>query len=240
MDQAISIMGMPGIAKLVEFNPVSVCGRGEACLFVCVRWVAPSAHHPPRSPPPFDSIRPGPARPRARRLQVRASDVLLPPGCVFVVANSLAVSNKAESATKHYNLRVVECRLASGVLALALGESKVGPRAVVRVRVPEAAPREAAHPCEWCRRAEPSLCPASAGMCILSLLPLCCLPMSRSRPAASRRSRRWSRSSLPSTGVVLPPPARCCPACRHSSVGTHAAARDTAGRPAASLPHTFA
>ena len=29
---------------------------------------------------------------------------------MFVVANSLAVSNKAESATKHYNLRVVECR----------------------------------------------------------------------------------------------------------------------------------
>ena len=36
--------------------------------------------------------------------------MLLPPGAVFVVANSLAVSNKAESATKHYNLRVVECR----------------------------------------------------------------------------------------------------------------------------------
>lgn len=44
--------------------------------------------------------------------QVRASDVVLPEGAVFVVANSLAVSNKAESATKHYNLRVVECRWA--------------------------------------------------------------------------------------------------------------------------------
>ncbi|EFN57575.1 hypothetical protein CHLNCDRAFT_57327 [Chlorella variabilis] len=79
MDQAISIMGMPGIAKMVEFNPV------------------------------------------------RASDVVLPEGAVFVVANSLAISNKAESAVKHYNLRVVECRLAAGALAVMLGECKVRP-----------------------------------------------------------------------------------------------------------------
>lgn len=65
-------------------------------------------------------LRPFPTRgvacptPPARRpaAQVRASDVALPEGAVFVVANSLAVSNKAESATKHYNLRVVECRRA--------------------------------------------------------------------------------------------------------------------------------
>lgn len=86
MDQAISIMGMPGIAKLVEFNPV------------------------------------------------RASDVALPEGAVFVVANSLAVSNKAESATKHYNLRVVECRLAAGVLAVLLGESKESARGVLTLK----------------------------------------------------------------------------------------------------------
>ncbi|KAL4860073.1 Galactokinase [Chlorella vulgaris] len=86
MDQAISIMGMPGIAKLVEFNPV------------------------------------------------RASDVHLPEGAVFVVANSLAISNKAESAVKHYNLRVVECRLASGVLALLLGESKDSARSIITLK----------------------------------------------------------------------------------------------------------
>ena len=28
MDQAISIMGMPGIAKMVEFNPVGACALG--------------------------------------------------------------------------------------------------------------------------------------------------------------------------------------------------------------------
>lgn len=56
-------------------------------------------------PPPRPTLpRPAP--------QVRATDVVLPAGAVFVVANSLAVSNKAESATKHYNLRVVECRCA--------------------------------------------------------------------------------------------------------------------------------
>ncbi|PRW59155.1 Galactokinase [Chlorella sorokiniana] len=86
MDQAISIMGMPGIAKLVEFNPV------------------------------------------------RASDVVLPEGTVFVVANSLAVSNKAESATKHYNLRVVECRLAAAALALALGQSREEARKIITLK----------------------------------------------------------------------------------------------------------
>lgn len=73
MDQAISMLGAPGIAKLVEFNPV------------------------------------------------RAHDVPLPPGASFVICNSLAVSNKAEGATGRYNLRVVECRLAAAVLAVALG-----------------------------------------------------------------------------------------------------------------------
>ncbi|PSC75650.1 Galactokinase [Micractinium conductrix] len=86
MDQAISVMGMPGIAKLVDFNPV------------------------------------------------RASDVVLPEGAVFVVANSLAISNKAESATKHYNLRVVECRLAAGVLAVLMGESKEAARKIITLK----------------------------------------------------------------------------------------------------------
>lgn len=76
MDQAISIMAMPGTAKLVEFNPV------------------------------------------------RATDVVLPQTAAFVICNSLAVSNKAEKATKQYNLRVVECRLATAMLALAVGQPK--------------------------------------------------------------------------------------------------------------------
>ncbi|KAF8072885.1 GAL1 [Scenedesmus sp. PABB004] len=73
MDQAISVMAMPGVAMLVEFNPV------------------------------------------------RASDVALPPGATFVIANSLTVSKKAETADRRYNLRVVECRLAAMALAVALG-----------------------------------------------------------------------------------------------------------------------
>jgi N-acetylgalactosamine kinase len=55
---------------------------------------------------------------------VRANPVALPPGATFVIANSMAVSNKAESATGRYNLRVVECRLAAAVLALALGAGR--------------------------------------------------------------------------------------------------------------------
>jgi hypothetical protein len=50
--KAISVMGMPGVAMLVEFDPV------------------------------------------------RGADVVLPDGATFVIANSLAVSKKAETAAK--------------------------------------------------------------------------------------------------------------------------------------------
>ena len=59
--------------------------------------------------------------------QVRASDVPLPEAATFVVANSLTVSNKAETGEGRYNLRVVECRLAAIMIALALDRSKVLP-----------------------------------------------------------------------------------------------------------------
>jgi len=58
-------------------------------------------------------------------LQIRASDVVLPEGAVFVIANSLTVSNKAETAAGRYNMRVVECKLAAAVLAVTLGMSQV-------------------------------------------------------------------------------------------------------------------
>ncbi len=45
----------------------------------------------------------------------------LPPGATFVIGNSLTVSNKAETADKRYNLRVVECRLAAALMAKGLG-----------------------------------------------------------------------------------------------------------------------
>lgn len=83
MDQAISVMGQHGVAKLVEFNPV------------------------------------------------RAEDVHLPPGATFVIANSLTVSKKQETADRRYNLRVVECRLAAALIARKLGAS---PGVAARVR----------------------------------------------------------------------------------------------------------
>jgi N-acetylgalactosamine kinase len=86
MDQAISIMGQRGLAKVVHFNPV------------------------------------------------RTDDVALPGGGVFVIANSLTVSNKAETAHTRYNLRVVECRLAACVLALALGAAPDAARATRTLR----------------------------------------------------------------------------------------------------------
>ena len=65
---------------------------------------------------------------------MRAADVKLPEGATFVIANSLAVSNKAETAATRYNMRVVECRLATAVLANLLGQPKV--RQTCRLRLP--------------------------------------------------------------------------------------------------------
>ena len=82
-----------------------VCGYECVCV-VCGRSRCDALLRKSKSPSPFvlsGRLRPCPP-------QVRASDVVLPEGAVFVVANSLAISNKAESAVKHYNLRVVECR----------------------------------------------------------------------------------------------------------------------------------
>ncbi|XP_052580863.1 N-acetylgalactosamine kinase isoform X5 [Peromyscus californicus insignis] len=46
---------------------------------------------------------------------LRATDVRLPSGAVFVIANSCVEANKA--ASSHFNVRVMECRLAAKVLA---------------------------------------------------------------------------------------------------------------------------
>jgi N-acetylgalactosamine kinase len=70
---------------------------------------------------------------------VRAADVRLPPGAAFVVANSLAVSKKAETADRRYNLRVVECRLAAALIARALGAEPSAAAAVRTLREVEPA-----------------------------------------------------------------------------------------------------
>ncbi|KAG6759805.1 hypothetical protein POTOM_036298 [Populus tomentosa] len=52
---------------------------------------------------------------------IQATDVQLPAGGTFVLAHSLAESQKAVTAATNYNNRVVECRLASIVLGIKLG-----------------------------------------------------------------------------------------------------------------------
>ncbi|KAK8527631.1 hypothetical protein V6N13_085449 [Hibiscus sabdariffa] len=52
---------------------------------------------------------------------IRATDVKLPAGGTFVIAHSLAESQKAVTAATNYNNRVVECRLAAIVLGIKLG-----------------------------------------------------------------------------------------------------------------------
>lgn len=44
---------------------------------------------------------------------LRAADVKLPEGAVFVISNCCVEMNKA--ASSHYNVRVVECRIATKV-----------------------------------------------------------------------------------------------------------------------------
>lgn len=53
---------------------------------------------------------------------IHATDVQLPAGGSFVIAHSLAESQKAVTAATNYNNRVVECRLAAIVLAIKLGK----------------------------------------------------------------------------------------------------------------------
>ncbi|KIY60972.1 hypothetical protein CYLTODRAFT_415767 [Cylindrobasidium torrendii FP15055 ss-10] len=62
-----------------------------------------------------------------------ATPVALPPGTVFVCANSLVVSDKAASAEFQYNPRVVETLAAARALAPRLGV-KVGPKEAVTLR----------------------------------------------------------------------------------------------------------
>ncbi|EEF43117.1 galactokinase, putative [Ricinus communis] len=52
---------------------------------------------------------------------IRATDVQLPAGGTFVIAHSLAESQKAVTAATNYNNRVVECRLAAILLGVKLG-----------------------------------------------------------------------------------------------------------------------
>jgi len=67
---------------------------------------------------------------------LEASPTPLPPGAVFVCANSLVVSDKAVTAKRNYNLRVVETLAAARILARHLGvrvgqEEKITLREVV-------------------------------------------------------------------------------------------------------------
>eukprot|EP00066_Takifugu_rubripes_P004408 XP_003967762.1 PREDICTED: N-acetylgalactosamine kinase [Takifugu rubripes] len=55
---------------------------------------------------------------------LRATDVKLPDGAVFVISNCCVEMNKA--ATSHFNIRVVECRIAAKMLARARGLDSSG------------------------------------------------------------------------------------------------------------------
>ena len=52
---------------------------------------------------------------------LRTADVSLPSNASFVIANSLAVSAKAVTADKQYNLRVTECKLGAIIIGKQIG-----------------------------------------------------------------------------------------------------------------------
>ena len=55
---------------------------------------------------------------------LRSTDVELPKGATFVIANSLAQVNKADSSGgSKYNVRVAECRMATKVIMLQVNLS---------------------------------------------------------------------------------------------------------------------
>ena len=103
-------MGQTGVAKLVDFNPVratdvnlpEVSGKIALCLTSLQNICMPG----------FSS--------KCFRFS-NQHHRLSPQGSAFLIGNCLAVSNKAETAHERYNLRVVECRLASILLAMKLG-----------------------------------------------------------------------------------------------------------------------
>lgn len=64
---------------------------------------------------------------------LEASPLPLPPKAVFVIANSLVVSDKAVTAKTNYNLRVVETLAAARILAHKLN-LQVGPTEKITLR----------------------------------------------------------------------------------------------------------
>lgn len=57
------------------------------------------------------------------RPRLHTIPIPLVPGCVFVVANSLVVADKVSTADIHYNLRLVETRVAAAMLEKLLFKS---------------------------------------------------------------------------------------------------------------------
>ncbi|XP_039989917.1 N-acetylgalactosamine kinase [Xiphias gladius] len=63
---------------------------------------------------------------------LRATDVKLPDGAVFVISNCCVEMNKA--ASSHFNIRVVECRIATKMLARARGLDSSRPLKLAEVQ----------------------------------------------------------------------------------------------------------
>lgn len=55
---------------------------------------------------------------------IRLTDVLLPKGYAFIIANSLTESTKLLTLGKHYNKRVSECRVGIAILEKKLNLNK--------------------------------------------------------------------------------------------------------------------
>jgi hypothetical protein len=129
-----SRLGAGCMARIGAAAVARARGPAPATRSCCPSPAQPSPAQPSPAQPSPTTAQPRPAQPSPAPphptpphtpfKQVRATDVHLPPGATFVIGNSLAVSNKAETADKRYNLRVVECRLAAAALAKGLGASQ--------------------------------------------------------------------------------------------------------------------
>jgi len=81
---------------------------------------------------------------------LRARPVSLPAGYTFVISHSLVRASKSATARSHYNLRVVECRLACALAAQAISRT-IG-RSVTAERLSNLAPEKLFLPAEEAER----------------------------------------------------------------------------------------
>ncbi|TSM52317.1 N-acetylgalactosamine kinase [Bagarius yarrelli] len=109
LQEQLSLSSLAGIRCVVDGTIPASSGLSSSSALVCCAGLATmEANQKSVSKAKLIEFNP-----------LRSTDVKLPDGAVFVIANSCVEMNKA--ATSHFNIRVVECRIAAKILAKIRG-----------------------------------------------------------------------------------------------------------------------